>query len=105
MVQMKEIVSVTTVGDLIDHGYKLRVVCGTDRCHEDKPVDLQKIVERFGGHHRAMQSDLARLPWRCQRCGGRKVSFRISPGGTQYPNVDPDPDELPTPAYSNISAI
>jgi hypothetical protein len=76
--------STGTLGALIDGGYTLYVFCASDNCNESNKVDLEALAGRYGRDHGAMHWDLVKLPWRCQRCGSRSVSFRLQPGGIQY---------------------
>jgi hypothetical protein len=86
--------SIYTLGGMIDHGYTLHVYCETWGCGEGRKVDLERLAARYGREHGAMHQDLVGLPWKCQKCGGRKVSFRIAPGAKQYTfHQAPDPDE------------
>jgi hypothetical protein len=82
-----------TLGDMLDNGDQLTVYCETWGCQHGKTLDLAALAERYGRGHGAMHRDLVKLPWKCEKCGGRNVSFRVSPGAMQYTfhrAVDPD---------------
>lgn len=84
---------IDTIGAMIDNGYVLHVYCETWGCPESKRVDLESLAARYGRQQRAMHWDLVKLPWRCQRCKGTKVSFRVQPGGVQYADRGQPRDE------------
>ncbi len=69
-----------TLGELLDGSIELHVFCGrAPDCWHGAKADVATLVSRYGRDHGAMHDDLVRLPWRCARCGGRKVSFRFIP--------------------------
>lgn len=82
--------TVSTIGDLIDIDSALYVVCDTHGCNKIKPVDLEKLADRYGRQLGCLHNDLVRLPWRCQECHGRKVTFRIVSGAAYRISQDPD---------------
>lgn len=71
---------IDTIGALIDSLTTLTVYCADDNCWHGKDVDLEKLAARIGRDHSCMHSDLIKLNWRCEKCGGRKVTFRLAPG-------------------------
>ncbi len=84
----------STLGDMIDNGNKITVYCETWGCQHGKTLDLEALAERYGRDHGALHNDLVGLPWKCEKCGGRKVSFRLQPGAMQYTFHGPEePDE------------
>jgi len=83
-----------TLGDMIDHGNQITVYCETWGCKHGKTLDLMALADRYGRDHGALHWDLVKLPWKCEKCGGRQVSFRITPGSKQYTFQRPnEPDE------------
>jgi hypothetical protein len=67
-----------TLGEMIDSRYTLRVCCEARGCHNDRRLDLESLAERLGRDHGSMHDDLVHK-FHCTQCGGRRVSFRISP--------------------------
>ena len=88
-------ISINTIGDMIDKGFTLWVYCDTWGCHHGKQADLQALAKLYGRDHGAMHDDLVKLPWRCEECGGRKVTFRMQPGSKQYQSGKPDDGDVP----------
>lgn len=84
-----------TLGDLIDTDCRIYVCCETWGCNNMKVADLLALAAKYGRDHGAMHQDLIKLPWRCDRCHGRKVSFRLEPGCKQYRFHKPTDDDLP----------
>jgi hypothetical protein len=78
-----------TLGDCLDSGERIHVYCETWGCHHGKELDLAALAERLGRDHGALHNDLVGLRWRCEKCGGGKVSFRHTPGAMQYGYVTP----------------
>ena len=82
-----------TIGAMIDQGYSLTIHYQSQGCGQSSPVDLQALADRYGRDHGALHADLIKLPWRCDQCGGRQVSFRLQPGAIQYGFTKTDPDK------------
>lgn len=88
-------ISITTFGDMIDKGFTLWVYCDTWGCHHGKQADLHALAARYGRDYGSTHDDLVKLPWRCEKCGGRKVTFRLQPGSKQYLRRNPDDGDVP----------
>jgi hypothetical protein len=83
-----------TFGHLIDNGYSVYAYCdSSSHCHHSKKIDLEAMAARYGRDHGSLHADLIKLPWRCEKCGGRKVSFRYQPGSKQYPSYPKQMDD------------
>jgi hypothetical protein len=76
-----------TLGGMIDMGFVLMVHCLGRDCNRTRPVDLHALAEKYGRDHGSLRPDLVKLPWRCDRCGGRSVSFTIHHGGPGRPEM------------------
>lgn len=64
---------ISTIGDLIDHGYTLTAWCPKDGL---RPVDLDALARRYG---REASYIKGRTPIRikCAVCGARNLDYRI----------------------------
>ncbi len=70
--------SLTTVGPLIDGGYRIAVYCEEQNCNHRGEIDLVALEERYGPGCPTMYKDLK--PWlTCTRCGARNASVRLQP--------------------------
>ena len=70
--------SYTTVGPLIDDGYRIAVYCHERSCGHHGEIDLVALEERYGPDCPTMYRDLK--PWlTCTRCGARNASVRLHP--------------------------
>ena len=82
-----------TLGYLRDEGYKLSYYCGTYGCPNHDDVNLDSFCRWLGPDHGAQHADLEPL-YHCPECGGRKVSFILSPAsrgvGVSTPSNMPD---------------
>jgi hypothetical protein len=67
-----------TIQDLIDGDYDLAVYCEARNCTHGRRVDLKELAAKLGPNHGAMHDDLAGK-FRCEKCGGKKTSIRITP--------------------------
>jgi hypothetical protein len=77
----------STFGACLDSGCGIIVNCVSSyECHHWKKLDIAAMVEKYGRDHGALHKDLIKLPWKCERCGGSKVSF------TSTTNVKPQRD-------------
>jgi hypothetical protein len=81
--------AISTIGDLIDHGYALHVCCA--RCHpmtgRSHAVDLAAMAERFGCDHDLYGDHFGPrrpLPMQCSRCRSRNVSWIVSASTPQF---------------------
>jgi hypothetical protein len=74
----------STLGDMLDANFRVYVCCETWGCQNVKAANLEALAAKYGRDHGAMHWDLVKLPWRCDKCQGRKVSFRLEPGSKQY---------------------
>jgi hypothetical protein len=79
-----------TFGDCLDSGYSIRVYCDSISCSNGRALDLEAMVAKYGRDHGALHNDLIKLSWRCDKCGGRKVTFRYQPGTKEYDAKRPD---------------
>lgn len=75
--------AIATLGDLIDHGYSLRVNCS---CGRSEWMNLEKVAKVAGRNQSWLADDLV-PKLRCDRCG-RKGEQWIRLHG---PNVDGTP--------------
>jgi hypothetical protein len=79
----------STFGQCLDSGYEIYVCCeSSSHCHHGKKLDLEAMAAKYGRDHGTLHADLIKLRWKCEKCGGRKVSFRYQPGGIQYARKD-----------------
>lgn len=66
----------STFGACLDSGSGLIVNCVSSyECHHSTKLDIAAMAARYGRDHGALHRDLIKLPWKCERCGGRKASF------------------------------
>lgn len=74
-----------TFGRLLDKGWTVYVCCeSSSLCSNITKMDINAMAARYGRDHGSLHKDLVKLPWKCEKCGGRKVSFKYQPGGKQY---------------------
>jgi hypothetical protein len=81
---MKPNMGNSTLGGMIDMGFDIMVNCGGRGCDRSKRLDLVAMAEKYGRDHGAMHADLIKLPWRCDLCGCREVSFTVVPRSKEY---------------------
>ncbi|MCZ4501017.1 MAG: hypothetical protein JWQ74_3572 [Marmoricola sp.] len=74
----------STFGGMIDMGFDIMVNCSSTACERSKRLDLEEMAIKYGRDHGALHDDLIKLPWRCELCGGHKVSFTVLPAGKEY---------------------
>jgi hypothetical protein len=87
--------TLSTLGDLIDGDFTLAVCCAGDNCNNHTNADLEALAKRYGRDQGSMHADLVKLPWRCELCGSRKVTFRLIPKSKDArPQQLRDMDEL-----------
>lgn len=78
----------------IENGDKIYIVCASSSyCSHLSVMDLQAMAARYGLDHGSLHADLVKLPWRCEKCGGHKVTFRYQPGKHEYKYSTPS--EIP----------
>jgi len=70
--------SADTIQEFIDGDYDLWVYCEGRMCTHGRRVDLKMLRDRLGPDHGVMHWDLANK-FRCEKCGGKKASIRITP--------------------------
>lgn len=74
-----------TFGHLLESNWSVYIYCESSTwCHHWKKMDVKAMAARYGMDHGSLHKDLIKLPWKCEKCGGRKVSFKYQPGGKQY---------------------
>lgn len=71
-------ISISTIGDMIDEGYRASYYCDTFGCENKGDIDFPAFGEWLGRDHGALKKDLERY-YKCPLCGGRKVSFSVQP--------------------------
>ena len=73
---------ISTIGDLIDEGYSLRIFCDdwvdSLPCHTSKKFDLEELARRWGRDHGCMHRDLV-PEYRCPRYGSKTPAPDTSP--------------------------
>jgi hypothetical protein len=84
----------------IESGETIYVFCASSHlCSHSSKLDLHAMAAKYGLDHGALHADLVKLAWRCEKCGGRKVSFRYQPGKKDYtywpPNEIPESKRIP----------
>lgn len=85
--------SIATLGDMIAHDHWLSVNCDrqTPPCHHSAVVDVIWLANKVGRNYPCDARSLAKIGWRCTKCGSRRVTFRSASGGNFA--IEPDPDE------------
>lgn len=69
-------VSIDTLGALVDRGYALWAHCMDRECGRSVELDLPLLVERLGPDYSSLAMHLGpRL--RCGACGGRAIMFSL----------------------------
>lgn len=72
---MSGAITISTIGDLIEHGYTLTAWCKTDGA---RPIDLNKLAERFGRDTTYIRPQ-SPIRIRCAVCGERMTEWTIAP--------------------------
>lgn len=70
-----------TVQQLIDEGMTLHAYCHNPRCHHNKRIDLNVLLDKLGPDAPAMADDLA-PKMRCEKCKGKAVGLIYAPDKT-----------------------
>jgi len=70
-------VTISTIGDLIDHRMSMHVHCKTQDCGNSGPVDLDKLALKLGRDHGCLADEL-RPHFKCSRCGKKNMGFTMS---------------------------
>ena len=76
---MRPTITISTLQDLSDHGYRLEGNCLT--CGRGRPLDLAKLIERFGPGYSYVNETRIRAALACTACGSRGGTLTIRPPG------------------------
>jgi hypothetical protein len=69
---------INTLGKMRRYQMGLTVYCAEDDCGHGSRLNLDYLCERLGEDHGCLAADM-KVHFRCQKCGGRKVTFRTGP--------------------------
>jgi hypothetical protein len=72
--------TIDTLGDLIDHGFRLSIHCENQFCRHYTSLDLHALAERFGRDFVTIGKPnplTARM--RCSKCGGKDLGLILQP--------------------------
>lgn len=72
------LITISTLGDLVEQGYALRAHCGRRNCGRHVSLDLEHLIGRLGSDHSYLAPDLT-PKLRCGVCG-------LEIGLTLHPN-------------------
>ncbi len=73
---MREQIVIDTLQKLKDDGKTLSIYCDKYGCHNNKQLDLDWMIGRFGPDHSCMAKDVTPY-FRCSKCGSDDLSVRI----------------------------
>lgn len=76
-------ITVSTLGDMQDKGYRFNVWC--ERCQRGGILPVAPFVEKLGRHH---SMDVRGL-LRCKECKQKDVEIRVQPPGPRIDSYDP----------------
>jgi hypothetical protein len=73
-------ISYSNLGSLKAHGGGLIAFCESRDCGHYAPIDLDKLISRFGPDFDIVDGDAQiRALLKCAKCGGKRLSVQVKP--------------------------
>jgi hypothetical protein len=76
------VLSLTTIGGLIDNGYVLRASCNAPKCRHCARLDLEALATKLGRDHGSLHKDLV-PKLKCSKCGSKSIALILSSKETE----------------------
>jgi hypothetical protein len=74
---VSRILSLTTIGGLIDNGYILQAHCNSIKCRHRSKLDLEELAKKLGRDHGCLHDQLAPKLY-CSKCKSKDIGLIIS---------------------------